>query len=72
MAFSTTGLAFGLSAGILVGVALSCSGFSIVYGVIGRAFPVEKRSVALGLAGAAAAADAVVTPPAEQTPAQGA
>ena len=53
MAFSTTGLAFGLSAGILVGVALSCSGFSIVYGVIGRAFPVEKRSVALGLAGAA-------------------
>lgn len=53
MAFSTSGLAFGLSAGILVGVALSCSGFSIVYGVIGRAFPVEQRSVALGLAGAA-------------------
>ncbi|MDB5811927.1 MAG: transporter, major facilitator family [Betaproteobacteria bacterium] len=53
MAFSTSGLEFGFSAGILVGIALSCSGFSIVYGVIGRAFPPEKRSVALGLAGAA-------------------
>jgi MFS family permease len=50
MAFSTSGLEFGVSAGIVVGIALSCSGFSIVYGVIGRAFPVEKRSVALGMA----------------------
>ncbi|MEO7725769.1 MAG: MFS transporter [Burkholderiales bacterium] len=53
MANSTSGLAFGLSAGIVVGIALACVGFSIVYGVIGRAFPPEKRSVALGLAGAA-------------------
>ncbi len=53
MANSTSGLAFGLSAGIVVGIALACVGFSIVYGVIARAFPVEKRSVALGLAGAA-------------------
>ena len=53
MADSTTGWEFGLSAGIIVGVALSCSGFSIVYGVVARAFPVEKRSVALGIAGAA-------------------
>ncbi len=53
MANSSTGWEFDLSAGIIVGVALSCSGFSIVYGVIGRAFPPEKRSVALGIAGAA-------------------
>jgi MFS family permease len=50
MSFSTTGLEFNLSAGLLVGVGLSCSGFSIVFGVIGRAFPAEKRTTALGVA----------------------
>jgi MFS family permease len=53
MSLSTTGLEFNLSAGLLVGVGLSCSGFSIVFGVIGRAFPAEKRTAALGVAGAA-------------------
>ena len=53
MAYSPTGLAFSLSAGLLVGAGLSCSGFAIVFGVIGRAFPPEKRTVALGVAGAA-------------------
>ena len=53
MSFSTTGWEFGLSAGLLVGVGLSCSGFAIVFGVIGRAFPAEKRTAALGVAGAA-------------------
>ena len=53
MAFSTTGWEFSLSAGLLVGVGLSCSGFSIVFGVVGRAFPPEKRTMALGIAGAA-------------------
>lgn len=67
MAFSTTGWEFGLSAGIVVGVALSCSGFSIVYGVIGRAFPVEKRSVALGIAGAAGSFGQFVMLPYGQT-----
>ena len=67
MAFSTSGLEFGVSAGIVVGIALSCSGFSIVYGVIGRAFPVEKRSVALGLAGAAGSFGQFVMLPYGQT-----
>jgi MFS family permease len=67
MAFSTSGLEFGVSAGIVVGIALSCSGFSIVYGVIGRAFPVEKRSVALGLAGAAGSFGQFVMLPFGQT-----
>jgi MFS family permease len=53
MAFSETGWMFGLSAGLLVGVGLSCSGFSIVYGVVARAFPPEKRMMALGIAGSA-------------------
>src|SRR3954468_9002656 len=58
---------FTFSAGILVGVALSCSGFSIVYGVIGRAFPPEKRSVALGIAGAAGSFGQFVMLPYGQT-----
>ena len=53
MSVSDTGLTLTLSAGLLIGASLGCSGFSIVFGVIGRAFPAEKRSVALGIAGAA-------------------
>jgi MFS family permease len=53
MAFSTTGWEFSLSAGLMVGIGLSCTGFSIVFGVVGRAFPPEKRTMALGIAGAA-------------------
>ncbi len=53
MAHSTSGLEFSLSAGLLVGTGLSCSGFATVFGVIGRAFPPEKRTVVLGIAGAA-------------------
>ena len=53
MAHSTSGLEFSLSAGLLVGTGLSCSGFATVFGVIGRAFPAEKRTVVLGIAGAA-------------------
>jgi MFS family permease len=53
MAFSTTGWDFSFSAGLLVGLGLSCSGFGVVFGVVGRAFPPEKRMIALGFAGAA-------------------
>lgn len=53
MSVSSTGMELTLSAGLLIGASLGCSGFSIVFGVIGRAFPPEKRSVALGIAGAA-------------------
>lgn len=53
MSYSTTSWELDLSSGILIGVALSCTGFSIVYGVVGRAFPAEKRTAALGVAGAA-------------------
>jgi MFS family permease len=53
MASAKTGWDFTLSAGLLVGIGVSCSGFSIVYGAIARAFPPEKRTMALGMAGAA-------------------
>jgi predicted MFS family arabinose efflux permease len=53
MSMSSTGIELTLSAGLLIGAALGSSGFSIVFGVIGRSVPAEKRSVALGIAGAA-------------------
>src|SRR5512134_1899655 len=53
MAYSTTGPEFSLSAGMLVGMGLSCSGFSPVFGVVARAFPPEKRTLALGIASSA-------------------
>ena len=53
MAFSQTGWEFSVSAGLIVGVGLSCSGFATVFGVVGRAFPPEKRTIAMGITGAA-------------------
>jgi MFS family permease len=52
MALSTSGTGFTLSAGVLIGIGLSGTTFSIVYGVLGRITPPEKRSMALGIAGA--------------------
>ena len=42
-----------LTAGVLIGVGLSGVTFSVVSGVIGRRFPPEKRSMALGISAAA-------------------
>ena len=52
MAYSTTGTAFDVSAGIMVGLGLSGSGFGVVMGVVARSVAAERRSVALGLVGA--------------------
>jgi len=46
---SGTGLVFG---SVLLGLGLSALGFSVVLGVVGRAAPAEKRSMALGLCAA--------------------
>ena len=40
-------------AGLIVGTAMGCCGFSTVYGVIGRTVAPEKRSTAMGIVGAA-------------------
>jgi MFS family permease len=53
MAYSGTPWSLVLSAGVLVGLGLSGAGVSVVYGLLGRAFPPEKRSQVLGMAGAA-------------------
>ncbi|MGH8616404.1 MAG: MFS transporter [Burkholderiales bacterium] len=53
MSQASTGTEFFLSAGLIIGIALGCCGFSVVYGAIARAYPPEKRSAALGIAGAA-------------------
>ncbi|MBI2508997.1 MAG: MFS transporter, partial [Betaproteobacteria bacterium] len=67
MAYSSTGWEFSLSAGLLVGIALSCSGFSTIFGVVGRAFPPEKRTTALGIAAAAGSFGQFVMLPYGQT-----
>jgi MFS family permease len=53
MSHSTTGVELNLSAGLLIGIAMGCCGFSTVYGVIGRTVPAERRSTAMGIVGAA-------------------
>ena len=53
MAFADTPLALNASSGLFVGFALSGVGFGTILAVVGRAFPPEKRSSALGLAAAA-------------------
>jgi len=53
MAYSTSPLGLNLAAGLLIGLGLSCTGFGVVLAVVARAYPPEKRSVAVGMAGAA-------------------
>src|SRR5690606_16061707 len=53
MSGATTGAELTFSAGLLIGTAVSCVSFPIVFGVVARTFAPEKRSVAMGIAGAA-------------------
>ena len=53
MALSDTGWQFGLATGLFIGLAQGCTTFSIVFGVVSRVFPPERRSMALGLCSAA-------------------
>ncbi len=66
MTMSASGLAFAGSAGVLLGVALSGTTYSVVYGVIGRSFPESKRSQAMGLAAAAGSFGQFLMVPTEQ------
>ena len=67
MALSTTGLGLSLGGGVLIGLGLSGTTFSIIYGVIGRTFEPAKRSMALGIAGAAGSFGQFVMLPYGQT-----
>ncbi|MGE0970889.1 MFS transporter [Klebsiella sp. WOUb02] len=53
MGFAHTPLLFSLSAGLLIGIGLSGTSFSVILGAIGRTVPAEKRSMAMGLTAAA-------------------
>jgi MFS family permease len=53
MAHATTPLALVLSAGVLIGLAQAGTTYVVVYGIVGRNTPVEKRSYAMGLTAAA-------------------
>jgi MFS family permease len=53
MALSTSTLAFALTTGVLIGAAQSGTTYAIIYGVIGRQIPAERRSWAMGMAAAA-------------------
>jgi MFS family permease len=53
MALAPTPLAFALTAGVLIGAAQAGTTYAVIYGVIGRQIPLEKRSWAMGVAAAA-------------------
>lgn len=53
MAFSSTGLLLNLSLGLILGMALSATSFSVLLSAVGRAAAPEKRSMAMGIASAA-------------------
>jgi len=50
MAGAHTGSALALSAGLLIGIGLSGTTMSVVFGAVARAMPPEKRSLAFGIA----------------------
>lgn len=53
MGLSDSALTLSLSAGLLIGIGLSGTSFSVILGVVGRALPPEKRSMGMGIASAA-------------------
>ncbi len=53
MALSTSTLVFTLTAGILIGAAQAGTTYAVIYGIIGRQIPAERRSWAMGMAAAA-------------------
>jgi len=53
MALAPTPNTFALTAGVLIGAAQAGTTYAVVYGVIGRQIPADKRSWAMGVAAAA-------------------
>ena len=53
MAHATTPLTLVLTCGVLIGAGLSGVTFSVISGVLGRAYPPERRSMVLGISAAA-------------------
>jgi len=53
MGLADSPLSLSLSAGLLIGIGLSGTTFSVILGVVGRAVPADKRSMGMGIASAA-------------------
>ena len=53
MAWAPNTLLFTLTAGLLIGIAQTGTTYAVIYGVIGRQLPANKRSWAMGVAAAA-------------------
>lgn len=53
MAFSSSGILINLSLGLIIGLALSATSFSVLLSAVGRAAHPSKRSMAMGIASAA-------------------
>ncbi|WP_426155627.1 MFS transporter [Pseudomonas sp. TSRC2-2] len=53
MGLADSPLSLSLSAGLLIGIGLSGTSFSVILGVVGRAVPADKRSMGMGIASAA-------------------
>ncbi|HEY0289019.1 MAG TPA: MFS transporter [Pseudomonas sp.] len=53
MSMADSPASLSLSAGLLIGIGLSGTTFSVILGVVGRALPAEKRSMGMGIASAA-------------------
>lgn len=53
MALSTSTLVFALTTGVLIGAAQAGTTYAVIYGIIGRQIPAERRSWAMGMAAAA-------------------
>ncbi|MFZ5956385.1 MFS transporter [Pseudomonas knackmussii] len=53
MGHADSAASLSLSAGLLIGIGLSGTSFSVILGAVGRAVPLEKRSMAMGISAAA-------------------
>ena len=54
MSSVTTPILWYISAGLMLGFAMACTGVSVIFGAVGRAVPEKQRSVSLGIAMAGA------------------
>jgi len=66
MATVTQPTLFIIGSGVFIGLGLACTAFGAVSGIIGRAAPVEKRSWAFGVSGAASSFGQFLMMPVEQ------
>ncbi len=66
MAVSTDVMNFTLAGGLLIGLAQTATTYSVVYGILGRNVPADKRVWAMGIAAAAGSFGQFLMIPAEQ------